>query len=201
MADEIVLYFSPASRAFMALWMIEELGIRYRLETVDIRKNEQKSPTYLAVNPMGKVPAITIDGVVITETPAICTYLADRYSYGQLAPKLEDPERGPYLRWMVYSTGVVDPGLNARALKLDAPANTVGWGDYDAMVETLRTALRGKDYLFGARFTAADVALGGMVIWGMYGQTLPNDPVLTAYSARLQARPANQKAAALSFGS
>jgi glutathione S-transferase len=201
MSDEIVLYFSPASRAFMALWMMEELAVPYRLEIVNIRKNEQKSPAYIAVNPMGKVPAITVDGVVITETPAICTYLADRYSYGQLAPKLEDPERGPYLRWMAYSTGVVDPGLNARALKLDAPSNMVGWGDYDAMVETLLAALRGKDYLFGARFTAADVALGGMVIWGMYGQTLPSDPILTAYSARLQARPASQKAAALSFSS
>lgn len=201
MSDEIVLYFSPASRAFMALWMIEELGVASRLEIVDIRKNEQKSAAYLALNRMGKVPVVTVNGVVITETPAICTYLADRYSYGQLAPKLEDPERAPYLRWMAYSTGVVDPGLTARALKLDAPSHVVGWGDYGAIVETLLTALRGKDYLFGARFTAADVALGGVIIWGMYGRTLPNDPVLEAYAARLQARPANRKAAALSFGS
>ena len=193
MNDDIVVYFSPASRAFMALWMIEELGVRYRIEMIDIRKGEQKSPLFLAVNPMGKIPAVTVDGVVITETPAICTYLADRYSYGQLAPKLEDADRGPYLRWMAFSTGVVDPGLNARAQKLNAPANIVGWGDYDTLVATLVSALRGKNYLLGDRFSAADVALGGQVIWGLFGQNLPDDPVLTSYSARLRHDPLTER--------
>ena len=99
---DITLYFSPASRSFTARWMLEEIGVPYRVETIDIRKGDQKRPDYLRLNPMGKVPALTDGDVVVTENPAICMYLADRYAYGTLAPKIDASERGAYLRWMVF---------------------------------------------------------------------------------------------------
>ncbi|MBL7099139.1 MAG: glutathione S-transferase [Alphaproteobacteria bacterium] len=106
---KIVLYFSVASRSFIPLWMLEELGIPFDIADTDIRKRKHKRPEYLKINPMGKVPALSDDGVVITEAPAICLHLADRYGYGTFAPKIEDPDRGPYLKWMVFSTAVFEP--------------------------------------------------------------------------------------------
>jgi len=105
----ITLYHSPASRAFTAYWMLEELGVPFKVRTVDIRKGEQKEPAYLKLNPAGKVPTLTDGAVVVSETPAIAIYLADRYGYGGLAPKINDADRGAYLKWMVYSSAVVDP--------------------------------------------------------------------------------------------
>ena len=200
MADDVVLYFSPFSRSFSTLWMLEELGTPYRIETVDIGKGDQKAPAYLAINPMGKVPAIAVNGAVITETSAICLYLADRYGYGTFAPRAEDPERGPYLRWMVFSTAVVEPAMALRNAKLDIPARSLGWGAYDDMVTSLLFALGDKPYLLGDRFTALDVALGGTIGWGLYNKMLPEAAPLVAYAARIAERPANKKAGALTFG-
>ena len=107
--NEIVLYHSPASRAFTAFWLLEELGLTFRVETVDITKGEQKSPEYLKINPAGKVPAVSDHGEIITENPAICILMADRYGYGDLAPKIDDPDRAAYLKWMIYATAVVEP--------------------------------------------------------------------------------------------
>src|SRR5262249_12095228 len=108
---DIVLYGSVFSRTFTARWILAELDLPYRLEVVDIRKNDQKKADYLKLNPMGKVPAITDHGALITETAAICLYLADRYGYGTLAPTIDDPLRGPYCRWLTYSTAVLEPGI------------------------------------------------------------------------------------------
>src|SRR5436190_11720599 len=117
--SDIVLYGSIHSRTFTARWILEELGLPYRVVDIDIRKGWQKRPEFLAINPMGKAPAITDDGVVVTETPAICLYLADRYGVGRLAPPLDDPRRGPYLRWAVFATAVLEPAIYLRAEKLD----------------------------------------------------------------------------------
>jgi glutathione S-transferase len=200
MADDVVLYFSPFSRSFSALWMLEELGCPYRMETVDIGKGEQKAPAYLAINPMGKVPAVAVNGAVVTETPAICLYLADRYGYGTLAPRAEAPERGPYLRWMVFSSAVLEPAMSLRSLAIDVPSRARGWGDYDDVVRSLLFALGDKPYLLGDRFTALDVALGGTIGWGLFNKMLPEEPSLVAYAARIAERPANRKAGALTFG-
>jgi glutathione S-transferase len=185
----------------MALWMLEELGVPYRLETVDINKGQQKAPAYLKINPMGKVPAVTVNGTVITESPAICLYLSDRYGYGTFAPRIEDPARATYLRWMIFSTAVVEPTLTTHGTKSEISARQAGWGAYEDVLETLRQALAGKTFLLGDDFTAADVALGGQIGWGLFNKNLPEDPILVAYSERIAARPANQKAAALTWGS
>jgi len=191
----ITLYHSPASRAFTAYWLLEELGVPFRVETVDIRKGEQKSPEYLKLNPSGKVPTITDGKVVVSENPAIGIYLADRYGYGTLAPKIEDPDRGAYLKWMVYSTAVVDPVVSLHAQKINVPGFGVSFGAYEDMVGVLSQTLEGRRYLLGDRFSAADVVLGGTISAALYRQELPADGALGDYNQRLTQREAYHRAA------
>src|SRR6201994_1616366 len=157
----ITLYHSPASRAFTAYWMLEELGVPFGVKTIDIRKGEQKLPAYLKLNPAGKVPTLTDGEVVVSENPAIAIYLADRYGYGTLAPRIDDPDRGAYLKWMVYSSAVVDPVASLHEQKIDLPGFNFSFGAFDNMVQVLAGVLKAQKYLLGDRFTAADVALGG----------------------------------------
>src|SRR5579862_6802859 len=159
--SKIVLYYSVASRSFIALWMLEELGIPFEIADTDIRTRKHMRPEYLKINPKGKVPALSDDGVVITENPAICLYLADKYGYGTLAPKIDDPDRGPYLKWTVYSTAVVDPVATLHKHKIDLPGFEVSFGAFDDMVRVVSGVIANREYLLGARFSAADVVLGG----------------------------------------
>src|SRR5437763_8929490 len=181
----ITLYHSPASRAFTAYWMLEELGVPFRVKTVDIRKGEQKAPAYLKLNPAGKVPTLTDGEVVVSENPAIAIYLADRYGYGTLAPKIDDPDRGAYLKWMVYSSAVVDPVASLHEQKIDLPGFNFSFGAFDDMVSVLTGVLKDRKYLLGSRFSAADVVLGGTVSRLLYQKVLPQEPVLLDYNARL----------------
>jgi len=191
----ITLYHSPGSRAFTAYWMLEEIGVPFGVATVDIRKGEQKAPEYLKLNPAGKVPTLTDGDVVVSENPAIAIYLADRYSYGQLAPKIEDPDRGAYLKWMVFSTAVVDPVAVLHQQKIDLPGQDVGFGTFDDMLRVLATVLKDRKWLLGGRFSAADVVLGGTISRMLYMKILPADPVLVEYNARLTQREAYHRAA------
>jgi glutathione S-transferase len=191
----ITLYHSPASRAFTAYWMLEELGLPFEVKTVDIRKGEQKSREYLKLNPAGKVPTLTDGEVVVSENPAIAIYLADRYSYGQLAPKIEDPLRGAYLKWMVYATAVVDPVAFLHGQDVDVSGFQASFGTFDDMVEVLSAVLMERKYLLGDRFTAADVVLGATVSFLMHNKTLPEHAALVDYNARLQEREAYHRAA------
>lgn len=191
----ITLYHSPASRAFTAYWMLEELGVPFEVKVVDIRKGEQKKPEYLKLNPAGKVPTLTDGKVVVSENPAIAIYLADRYGYGALAPRIEDAGRGAYLKWMVFATAVVDPVASLHEAKIDLPGFGFSFGSFDDMVGVLKGALAGRKYLLGDRFTAADVVLGGAISFLMHRKVLPEDPVLLDYNARLTARPAYHRAA------
>jgi len=191
----LTLYHSPASRAFVSYWLLEELGIRFQVKTVDISKGEQKSPEYLKINPSGKVPTIADGGVVVSETAAIGLYLADRYGYGGLAPRIEDPQRGAYLKWMVYSSAVLDPVVTLHAKAVDLPSREVGFGAYDEVVAVLAGALKGRRYLLGDQFSAADVVLGSVISMSLYRRTLPAEPVFVDYNAQLTRRPAYQRAA------
>jgi len=191
----ITLYHSPASRAFTAYWMLEELGVPFEVRTVDIRKGEQKAAAYLKLNPAGKVPTLTDGPVVVSENPAIAIYLADRYGYGSLAPKINEPDRGAYLKWMVYSSAVVDPVASLHEQKIDLPGFNFSFGAFDDMVQVLAGVLKGQKYLLGGRFTAADVVLGGTLSRLLYQKVLPQEPVLLDYNARLTARPAFHRAA------
>ncbi|HEY5008601.1 MAG TPA: glutathione S-transferase family protein [Caulobacteraceae bacterium] len=203
--EEIVLHYSVASRSLTALWMLEELGLVYRLVDRDLRTTKNRSPDYLRLNPMGTVPTLVVGEVVVSENPAICLYLADRYGYGSLAPRIEEADRGAYLKWMVYSTAVLEPAVALAGATLDygakGPPRNWGpnWGDADDVVRVLTQALEGRDYLLGSRFSAADVMLGSSLGMRLFTGMLPAAPVLVAYNERLEARPARQRAGAITW--
>jgi glutathione S-transferase len=191
---DITLYHSPASRAFVAYWLLEELGAPFKVRTVDLRKGEQKSADYRRINPMGKVPALTDGKVTVTENPAICLYLADRYGYGRLAPKIEAPQRGAYLRWMVFSTAVLEPAANLKSVEAHQPGFGAGWGDLSTVIETVEAALAEGPWLLGGTFSAADVMLGSVISMAIFNKLLPESDPIEAYQQRLAARPAYQRA-------
>lgn len=200
MADEPepVLYHIPQTRSSSILWMLEEIGRPYCVHKLDVNANEHKSAAYLKINPAGKVPALAVGDVVVTERAAICLYLADRYALGTLAPPFDAPERAAYVRWFFFGTGVIEPLVTLRAAKADLalPPTMVGWGDWDTMLGILTDTLSRHPYLAGDRFTAVDVATGSMLDWCLRFDLLPRLEPLTAYVARLQERPALQRARA-----
>ena len=175
--------------------MLEELGVPFSVKTIDIRKGEQKQPAYLKLNPAGKVPTLTDGEVVVSENPAVAIYLADRYGYGGLAPRIDEPERGPYLKWMVFSTAVVDPVASMHEQKIDLPGFNFSFGAFDYMVQVLTGVLKDREFLLGKRFSAADVVLGGTLSRLLYQKVLPQTPVLLDYNGRLTAREAFHRAA------
>lgn len=189
--SNLVLYASQFSRSFTPFWLLEELGVAYATEIRDLRRGEHRRADYLAINPMGKVPALTDGGAVITETPAICLYLADRHGYGTLAPRIEEADRGPYLRWMVFSTAVFEPA--AYLPDAEEPSG-VGWGRKADMLAALEIAISPGPWILGERFSAADVMLGGLVSVALFNKRIAETPAIGAYNARLAARPAYQRA-------
>ena len=190
----IVLYHHPFSRAANVVWMLEEVGAPYELHFVDIRKGEQKSAELTQLNPMGKIPVLTDGDAVVSESAAIALYLADRYAYGTLAPKLDDPHRGAYLRWTLFGPSVVEPACAAKLGNWDAKPSSVGWGSYDEMVQTMERALTGHDYVTGDAFTMADVVFGGTLRFMTMFKMVEATPTFAGYLDRISARPAAQRA-------
>lgn len=189
--SKITLHHSPNSRSTGALLLLEELGVPYDLRLLDMKTNEQRSPQYLAVNPMGKVPAVVHDGALITEQPAVYMYLADLYPEAGLAPAIGDALRGPYLRWLVFYGSCFEPALIDRSLQhAAAPQGMSPYGDYDTMLKTLTDQLEKGPYLLGSRFTAADVLWGTALTWTTKFKLVPELPVIQSYIARVSERPA-----------
>jgi len=174
--------------------MLEEVGVPYEIRYVDIMAGVQKSPELLALNPMGKLPVLTDGDAVITEGAAIGVYLADRYAAGRLAPALDDPKRGTYLRWSFFAPSVIEPGSMAKAAKWDFKPGQAGWGDHEAMLDAMTAALTPGPFLLGDTFSMADVIFGGTVRFMLQFGMLEKRPVFTEYAERLAARPALQKA-------
>jgi glutathione S-transferase len=195
MSDEIILYHNPQSRARMAHWMLEEVGAPYRLEFIDFKKGEQKKPAFLAINPMGKLPAIVHRGTVVTETGAICTYLADAFPAAGLAPRWNEPARGTYLRWMFFGAGCIDAALIDRMLARPVPdrSSALGYGRYEDVVDTLEKALTPGPYILHERFSAADVYIGSQIGFGMMTKALEPRASFQGYLERLSQRPANKR--------
>ena len=196
-SEEIVLYTNPMSRGRIARWMLEETGQPYRAEVLEYGA-PMKSPQYLAINPMGKVPAIVHGGVVVTECAAICAWLADAFPEAGLAPAPGDPLRGPYYRWLFFAAGPLEAAVTAKSLGLLAPpekSGMAGYGSYEQTVDALEAVVAGAaPWLLGERFSAADVYVGSQVVWGQMFKSLPERPAFQAYAARLMSRPAAVRA-------
>lgn len=194
---ELTLYTNPQSRGRIARWMLEEVGEPY--ETVILGYGTgMKSAGYLAVNPMGKVPAIKHRETVVTEAAAICAYLADAFPNAGLAPPVD--RRGDYYRWLFFAAGPVEAAVTAKALGLLAPrdkAMMAGYGTYEDVIDALEGAVKDREYIAGERFSAADVYVGSQIGWGLMFGTIDKRPPFEAYVARLHARPAAQRANAL----
>ncbi len=193
----LTLYTNPMSRGRIARWMLEEVGAEYDVEILGYG-GSMKADTYLALNPMGKVPAIVHDGRVVTECAAICAYLADAFPAAGLAPTAE--ERADYYRWMFFAAGPLEQAITNRSLGVtpsEDQQRMVGYGDYDRVVAVLEQAVSAHDYIAGDRFTAADVYVGSHVMWGTQFGTLPKLDAFMAYIGRLAARQAHVRASEL----
>jgi glutathione S-transferase len=190
----ITLYHHPFSRAANAVWMLEEVGVPYELRFVDIMKGEQKSKDVTALNPMGKIPVLVDGDTVVTEGAAIALYLGDRYSYGTLAPKVDDGKRGTYLRWALFAPSVIEPGSAARANNWPCKEGQVGWGSFDDVLGAMESAITGRDYLLGDQFSMADVVFGGTLRYMLMVKAIEARPAFQAYADRLGARPALKRA-------
>ena len=194
---KVTLYHSPNTRSTGALILLEELGAPYRLQVINMKAGEQRKPAYLAINPMGKVPAVKHGDALVTEQVAVFLYLADLFPQAGLAPPIGDPLRGPYLRWMVFYGSCFEPALVDRAQKRDpAPPAMSPYGDYDTMLKTLTDQLTPGPFLLGERFTAADVLWGTALNWTTMFKLVPELPVIRAYIDRISARPAVARARA-----
>ncbi|MEQ1566143.1 MAG: glutathione S-transferase [Myxococcota bacterium] len=192
----VVLFHHPFTRAANVVWMLEEVGCDYDLRWVDLRAGEQKAPEVVALNPMGKLPILVDGEVVVTESAAIGLYLADRYAPGRLAPALDEPARGAYLRWSLFAPSVIEPGSMAKAAGWEYRTGAAGWGDHPAMLTAMRAAIGDGPWLLGDRFTMADVIFGGTVAYMLRFGMLTPEPVFSGYAERLAARPAAVRAAA-----
>lgn len=193
------LYWSPQTRSTRAIWMLEEAGVDYECERVDIRSPQREdSAEFLDASPMGKVPAIADGDVRMAESAAICLYVADRYSPGTLAPAIDDPARGKFLYWLMYTPAVIEPAMSEKFNGVEPNRQRSGWGDFELMIETLERGIAGRDWILGDRFTAADVMLGSSVVFMRMFDMLPDSASLSAYADRCLARPAYQRALQLS---
>lgn len=195
----LTFYTNPMSRGRIVRWMLEEVGHPY--ETVLLEYGTtMKAPDYLAINPMGKVPAIRHGDTVVTEGAAICAYLADAFPDAGLAPAPGSPMRGPYYRWMFFAAGPVEAAVTGKALGLLAPADKkamAGYGSFEETIDALGRCMDPGPYICGDQFTAADVYVGSQIGWGMMFGTIEKRPGFEDYFERLQERPAAKRARAL----
>ncbi len=200
MSEPILFYCNPQSRSRIVRWALEEVAAPYEDHVLEYGTT-MKSPEYLAINPMGKVPAIVHRGKTVTECAAICAYLADVFPDAQLAPPLSD--RADYYRWLFFAAGPLEAAITNRRLGMAVSADQermVGYGNYDTCVNTLVLGLETTPYLGGEQFSAADIYVGSHVGWGLQFQTLPQHSALQAYWDRLKDRPALKRATEMDAG-
>jgi glutathione S-transferase len=190
----LTLYHNPQSRSRTVHFMLHELGEPFEIVPIDLKAGEHKSPAFLKINPMGKIPVLRDGDVTVTETPAILVYLADRYPKAGLAPAIDARDRGAYLRWMFFYGSCFEPAMTDRFMKRETPPSTAGWGKPDDVLDTLSAGLAPGPWLLGDRFSAADVMVGSGVAFMLAFKVLPERPEYLAYVERLEARPARRAA-------
>jgi len=189
---DLTFYTNPMSRGRIARWMLEEIGAPYKTVLLDYGTT-MKGADYLAINPMGKVPAIRHGDTVVTEVAAICAYLADAFPDANLAPPPGHRKRGPYYRWLLFAAGPVEAAVTNKALEVSfAPEKRafVGYGSFEEAIDNLENALKPGPYICGEQFTAADLYVGAQIGWGMMFGSIDKRPLFEEYFGRLQARPA-----------
>jgi glutathione S-transferase len=196
--SDFTLYHAAPSRSSIVLWMLEEVGTPYDVKLVKLSQGDNLKPDYLAVNPMGKVPALKHGDAVVTEVAAICTYLADEFPAAKLNVPVGTPRRGVYLKWLFFGPSVIEPAMTDRAFprKENPRASSVGWRDFDTVLDIVGKALTPGPYLMGEQFTAADVVIGSGLRYGMMFKLIPERKEFTDYVARLTVRPAAKRAEA-----
>lgn len=194
--QKITLFYSPQSRSTGALLLLEELHAPYALHPLNMKTGEQRQPAYLAVNPMGKVPAVLHGKALITEQVAITIYLADLFPEAGITPGLHDALRGPYLRWLAFYGSCFEPAIVDKAMKREpAPQGSSPYGDYDTTIKTLHDQLAAGPWLLGKDFTAADVLWGTALTWISAFGLIEVTPTIKAYTDRWNARPSVKKVA------
>jgi glutathione S-transferase len=195
------LYWCPRTRSFTALWLMEETGQPYERVLTDISTGAQKTPDYLAINPMGKVPALKDGEVTLAENAAICAYVAERYPAAKLTPPPGDPLRAKFLYWLFFLPGCIEPAMTQMSTKLEMNPVAAGWGDAQRPFDVLDAALSKGPWILGENFSAADVAMGSMLNFAVrLFKMVPSRPSFDAYVARCMARPAFQRAEKIAAG-
>jgi len=192
----LTLYHAAPSRSSVVHWILEEIGEPYDLHLLSLKKEDNRDPAYLAINPMGKVPALKHGDVVVTESAAICLYLADAFPQAGLTVPIGDPRRGVFLKWLFFGPSCLEPAMTDRAFKrAEAPPRAaLGYGDYETTMDAVAKAVEPGPYLLGGQFSAADVVIGSTLRWGMLFKIVPERPEFLAYTGRLTERPAFKRA-------
>jgi len=197
-ASRIVFYHNPQSRAAIVQWMLEECGADYERRHVDLQKGENRQPAFLAINPMGKIPAIVVDGTVITEAAAIIAWLADAHPDAGLAPPVGSTERGTWYRWLFFGGSCIEPAVADEMFKRAPVARkgAIGWGSIDDVIAAVESGLRPGPWLLGERFSAADVYVGAELGWAAQGgvRQVQESKAIGEYIARCRERPAFSRA-------
>ena len=195
---KLTLYHAAPSRSSITRWMLEEVGEPYDIHLLNLGTGDNRKPDYLAINPMGKVPALKHGDVVITEAAAICAYLADEFPRAKLNVPIGTPRRGVYLKWLFFGPSCIEAAIMDRTFprKEEARRAALGYGDFDTAMDVTAKAVAKGPYLMGDQFTAADVIIGSTLRWGMMFKMVPERPEFTAYTNRLATRPALQRAEA-----
>jgi glutathione S-transferase len=199
MSDALIFYTNPMSRGQIVRWMLEEVAAPYQTEILDYAEG-LKAPAYLAINPMGKVPAIKHNNQVVTECAAICAYLADAFPGAGLAPPVHSPDRAAYYRWLFFAAGPLEAATSNKSagfVVTEPLQRMMGYGTFEKTMDAVEGALSGGDYLAGGRFSAADLYLGAQLDFGLRFGALEKRPAFLAYVEKLTARPAYQRAQAI----
>ncbi len=191
----VTFFHAPQSRSAVTRALLEELGVDYDMHVLNLKAGTQRDPEYLAINPMGKVPAIRHGEALVTEQPAVMMYLADLYPDKGLAPPIGDPLRGPYLRWMVFYGSCLEPAVMDHSAKREPmPQMRSGYGTFDGVMDMLASQLQAGPCILGERFTAADVLYGMALRWFLDWKLVPERAVFREYVDRVTSRPAIQRA-------
>lgn len=195
---QLTLYHASPSRSSIVLWMLEEVGQPYDIKLIRLSAGDNLNPEYLAINPMGKVPALKHGDVVITEVAAICAYLADEFPDKKLNIPVGTPKRGEYFKWLFFGPSVIEPAMTDRAFprKEDPRAAALGWRDFDTVLDIVSNAVAKGPFLMGEQFTAADIVIGSGLRYGMMFKLVPQRKEFLEYAARIAARPSAQRAEA-----